>query len=176
MSEQPLSGQGGLAVGYQKSVSRATDDKLGGRVKKVFRSAVAMCAAALLIVAGANMANAASASGTVSYFGPYGGYNYKDYSTIYTGTSAQALTNIKKDGNGDVPSGYMGIRSRLFKSDGTLCKSSTVWYGGGSGLEDGTVPPSCGVGSYYSDGWTYAWTGSSYYEHNTKRSPNLTLS
>ena len=148
-------------------------------VKKSIALAAAAFGAGFLVVAIPSVALAVTDSkvGTVSYFGPVNGVNYKDYNKIGTSTAARAGTFVGKDGTGTLPTQYMAVNARLFKGT-TLCKQTGLVYNGvaANSLYEETSSPSCGTGTYHSDGWSYQYysTGT-YNEHNTLVSPDLVL-
>lgn len=143
-------------------------------------AAITFTTSALVGLAAVGHATIYTANGVVSYFGPVGGYNYKDYNQIEVDNPsgpARAWTFLAKNGGGSIPAGYMGARPRLFKGS-TICKqNSTATFNTASavGIGISTVPPSCGTGSYHSDGFSYQWDGNSYVEHDAKISPSLNL-
>jgi hypothetical protein len=133
----------------------------------------------LIITTPASPAVAGNASGSWGYYGPHAGYYYKNQSEVWTNTTvAWAYSTAANQSSGNVPSGYMGILARLFKSDGALCTQRGYRYNSvaANSYSVGTLQSaSCGAGSYYSHGVTQAWTGSGYQSYWTFRSPNQTI-
>jgi hypothetical protein len=132
--------------------------------------------AALILVTSAVPASAGNAAGPSGYYGPHAGYNYRNQSEIWTNTTVSwAYTIAANQASGNVPSGYMGLLARNYRSNGALCTQRGYYYNSGpaSSVSYPTLQSaSCGAGSYYSYGVTQAWTGSAYQSYFTFRSPN----
>ena len=114
------------------------------------------------------------ATGENTYYGPFSGVSYYNFSTVWTldGTGARAMTSAFKDGSGVIPVGYAGAQARLYKDD-TLYATTAMQY---NSYEVAMVQAQTdwytATGTYYSQGRSEAWHGSFYLTINAKRSPN----
>jgi hypothetical protein len=150
-----------------------------GVTLRTLRLAAIAFFAAFAITYAASAAQADSAIGTISFFGPIGGYNYEDSNRIITynpNGGAVGETTEAHSGGSNVPSGRMGVQPRLFKG-ASLCKTRSIAYNGTAAykISSPTPTPSCGVGGYHSDGFSYAWNGTGYVQHDAKISPTLNV-
>ena len=108
----------------------------------------------------------------IGYYGPINGYSYKNKGDISNDTRLWAGT-VAHSTDGNVPTGYIGVKSRLYKSD-ALCKSTDFIYNTSraAGLSNSTSGD-CGSGTYYSKGVSAAYNGNGYDTYNTFQSPNI---
>lgn len=116
---------------------------------------------------------AATASGSYRYYS-VAGVNYQSRATINnTGDVAQGYVGTTA---GNAPSGWMGVNPRSFKG-ASLCNAGSTSYNSGasSGLSRNT-PANCGAGTYFAQGSSFAWNGSSYSGYSLNRSPSLNIS
>lgn len=141
---------------------------------------VAICTlmVGILIAMSATLVFAASVSSPYGYYGPILGYSYKNQAKAYTGTGDLAgvwayACVYSEDGN--VPTGYMGARARLYNSSGSLVKSSS-WVYNDEPLSGMSIPTDIykTKGTYYSKGLTAAYNGDGYTTYYTFQSPNIT--
>lgn len=78
-------------------------------------------------------------------------------------------------GQGNVPTGWIGVRTRLYNSSGDLKASKGYEYSSSPcvGMSLLTQPPYSGAhDAYYSYGLTRAWNGYGYSTYGSFRSPN----
>lgn len=116
-------------------------------------------------IAVALTANPASAATKISWVGPTppgeGGQIYLTTSTI-NNSPLEASSRIYTSFGTSVPSGYMGVQARLFKS-GVLCQMTDYVYNAGTTNQQTTNTwGHCGSGSYNSHGFVKYWTGDGY--------------
>lgn len=148
--------------------------------KKLLASFVAGCSIATISI------TAFAASTQTGTIGSYScnGYNYMNFNTISTAKNsygekyASGMTCVMNKDNKSLPAGYAGAYSRLYASDGTLVDASSSWMynpanSGGIGAEEAKYYPSSNNESFYSQGSTKAWNGSSYYTYSTYATPCL---
>lgn len=146
-------------------------------VKKIVPSILTVGVVAGLIT---GVVFAASATSNSKNIGPVNGYSYTTVAEVRspTGVYIDANTSMVKQTSGTVPSGYMGVKARLYKST-TLCKASDPTYNNSavSGI-NGNVElgfSGCGSGNYNSKGVAYAYNGNGYTSYDTNVSPNISF-
>ncbi|WP_436739406.1 ATP-dependent Lon protease [Streptomyces sp. BBFR102] len=127
-----------------------------------------------LLAAFTPQAAAATAHSPWGYYGPVKGIKYKNRATIANSSRLYASTTAAKDGNGNVPAGYLGALARLYKGN-TLCASNGYSYTSGpaNSLSVPTLGKGCGAGTYHSYGVTKAYNGNGYNAVYTLKSPSL---
>ncbi|MCR4430337.1 MAG: hypothetical protein NUV45_04870 [Tepidanaerobacteraceae bacterium] len=104
------------------------------------------------------------------------GYTYKYRADAYTdGTYVAGGTTVSCNG-GNVPTGYMGIKARLYNSDGDL-KVSSRWVYNDEELAGFNVwtDEYTTSGDYYSWGQVKLYNGDGYNTYTTYKSPIVTL-
>lgn len=118
---------------------------------------------------------AAYAESPWGYYGPHLGYLYKNQARVSDDVRLYAGTGVYNQDTGNVPTGYMGVKSQLFKSD-ELYRYTDMWYndspsaGLGNSTLSGYDDPS---GTYYSKGITAAYNGNGYTNYYTFQSPSI---
>lgn len=136
---------------------------------------IAMTAAALL--AYAPSAYASTAYSPYGYYGPFLGYEYYNQSYVsndYGQLVARSSANVYSGGNGEAPTGYMGVLPRLFKGSALCAQPSNYSYNPSPAVGyDVPVYAYCGSGSYSSYGVTKAYNGNGYNAYFTFQSPNI---
>lgn len=133
-------------------------------VQRIATGASVVALSAVLLSSG--VANADTRTGWVGSTGPVGGNLLLHTSTI-SNTPLFADTRVYTAFGNTVPSGTMGVRSRLFTS-GALCVIKPYKFNAApaSSLNDPTSGD-CGPGFYNSHGFVRAWNGSDYQEFIT---------
>lgn len=103
---------------------------------------------------------AGTARSEVKSVGSVNGYNYENYSTVYTNESgfndAHSSTTVRTAGGATVPAGYMGVRTELIKG-GVSCHIAGPRYTDGR-TNTFTLyyfDTDCGTGSYQALGNSY---------------------
>jgi len=130
--------------------------------------------AGLTFVLSVAPAFAAAASSGYGYYGPIGGYYYKNRADVdNTYGYIRAGTYDTTQNGGSVPAGYMGALARLYKG-GALCSQYGYNYNGStsSGIETYSST-GCGSGVYYSYGATANYNGNGYNYTYTFQSPSI---
>jgi hypothetical protein len=123
----------------------------------------------------ASLAAAGDAWGSYGYYGPQSGVNYANINQIWTTqTTISAYTYVSAGPSPIASNGFIGVRPRLFKSNGALCydwgsyfynSGQTAWFGA-------QVSSHCGNAACYAHGYTQAWHGTGYYTYGSFKSPN----
>lgn len=136
---------------------------------------VAFCSfmVGILFALSAAVALAATATGPYMYYSEYG-YNYKARNSVSNDYGVVANTSVYSDGSGNIPTGYMGVKARLFEND-SLYMSSNWYYNpspyAGIGINTEAATSS---GIYSSWGYTRAYDGGGgYTTYAPSRSPNI---
>jgi len=131
-----------------------------------------------IVIAG--IANSTSFRYTVS------GREYFNTSTIITtDNTAQARSTVGAHDFRTVSNGHMGVRARMYNASNNALVRETAWLYNSTAvaqMSEGTttlvhvpiITPIKG-NSYYSQGMSAGWNGSSYTTHNTNRSPSQTV-
>jgi hypothetical protein len=97
-------------------------------VRKQLRLFVSTFIVGILIGASSMVALAAYGESNYGYYGPVGGYSYKNQATINSsGSSVTASTIVSETGLNNVPANYMGVQPRIFQN-GTFCASYPMNY------------------------------------------------
>lgn len=121
-------------------------------------------------------ASAADVYGDWKHYGPHGGYDYKNRSYMKD-LFDQGRSIVKAKNNASPPAGWMGVKARVFKSNGVLCNARDWSYNSSNRTVSIDTPASadCGSGNYYSKGKTRAWRPNfnDYKTYSCYRSPNL---
>jgi len=145
-------------------------------VKKHLRSVASTFIIGIMFGAFANVVLAATATSNELEYGPINGFIYKNNSTVssdWTPDEVASQTHVNNKNGGEVPTGYMGAQTDLYKTTG-LCSASDVYYNPLSTVGYGVIIyANCGSGTYYSKGTTYAYNGNGYNSYNTYQSPNI---
>lgn len=117
---------------------------------------VAACAfiVGILFALSATVVFAATATSPWGYYGPFLDYYYKNQASVTSDypPGVYAITKAAQDGTSNVPTGYMGVKARLYKSDALV--ASTDWrYNSvpANEIQTGTQNIT-GSGTYYSKG------------------------
>lgn len=119
-------------------------------------------------------AYAASAYSPWGYYGPYLGYSYQNRASILTYTdSASAYTDVQNQTSGNVPTGYMGLKARMYNSSNSLVSQSDYSYNSQPLYSMARSTSTTSHGTYYSKGLTQAYNGNGYVEYTTFASPSL---
>ena len=134
--------------------------------------------AAFTIGASSGAAFAGNAYSSLKYF-TSASRSYYNQAGIHTDHAnnhhAHASTRIQHR-NGNLPAGYIGAQPVGRNSSGSVICTGTWRYTGGTASGMSTV--GCNNNNthstYSSGGSTRTWTGSSYYQNATLRSPNQT--
>lgn len=106
-------------------------------------------------------------------------HSYEFYSSLETGKTgsnkyAKGYAHIQAEQN--LPGGYMGIKSMLYNSSGTLITNSTTdWSASNVGAMTSSITYSgfSGTPTVYAQGLCYIWDGTGYIGYSTYKTPNL---
>jgi hypothetical protein len=120
---------------------------------------------------------AATATSNPGYYGPINCYSYVNSATVTNDNTLYASARVNNQALGNIPTGYMSVKARLYKST-TLCAASDPFYNPSpaNGISANTAigGPDCGAGTYNSKGLTEAYNGNGYDLYSTFVSPNIT--
>lgn len=143
--------------------------------KKNIKIGIIVFMISILLGTSVTVVYAAYASSNNRYYGPINGYEYYNCAIVYD--DASATTWVLLDQTGQVPTGYMGARARLYTSDGTL-REDSGWTYSDEPLAGWYVDTDTQIwsGTYYSQGYSAAYNGNGYNTYSTYRSPNITKS
>ncbi|EEO34193.2 hypothetical protein MBAG_03145 [Coprobacillus sp. D7] len=117
---------------------------------------------------------AADADGSVKYVTVYG-HRYSYNSSVYNdSTETWGYGRTSETNSNNVPTGYMGINARLYKSSGTLVKSSGWKYNtkplGGLSVNSGSTTTK---GTYYAKSQMQFYNGNGYNTYTSNATPNI---
>lgn len=147
---------------------------------RYLRPALVGAVVGIIVGAGIPVALAGTASGSWGYYGPTGGYTYRNQNTIYTKSSGSPLgawamtyAETSPSGQGNVPTGWIGVLARMYNSSDALIRSNGYRYNDQpvAGMSTLTSPYTGAHSAYKSWGLTRAWNGSSYYTYGSFQSP-----
>ncbi|PWW01197.1 hypothetical protein DFQ01_11087 [Paenibacillus cellulosilyticus] len=120
------------------------------------------------------IAMAGTATSNTGYYGPINGYSYSNFAKVSTDTYLYGQTRVDNQASGSIPSGYMGAKARLYKSD-VLCYETDLYYSNsassGIGVSTQSYSTGCGSGTYSSKGISAAYNGNGYDLYNTFVTP-----
>ena len=103
------------------------------------------------------------------------GYNYQNYSTIYTDTTSAWGYTAMQSLSGNTPAGYMRIISKLYNGSGTvLMQNMSINNGPASGFSVSSGYYN-GSGEYYARGKTEGWSGTTYAGYYSLPSQHLNV-
>jgi hypothetical protein len=168
---------------HERVTTKSREDKRPkGASRKWRRMAVVGAAgflAAFVVGLTGQTASAGFVNSATGYYGPVFGYNYTNYATIYTLTSGagQAIAYTAAGPTGaTAPSGYVGVKGRLWTSGNTLACQGAVNYSS-QPLTAGSywTANSCtkvSHGAWHSNGLSYAFNGSGYDPYTTFNTVN----
>lgn len=75
----------------------------------------------ILISINAAVAYAATAYGNWGYYGPVNGYSYQNQSSINNDYAQLSTTTlVQNQASGNIPAGYMGVKTQLYNSNNQL--------------------------------------------------------
>jgi len=122
-------------------------------------------------------------------YGSYGyytcnGYSYKNRNSISTGVDisntkyASGMTYVEiNESSRNIPAGYAGVYTRVYNSNSALVADSGNWNYTSSGTAglgiSARLNNAKANDSYYCQGSTRAWNGTSYYTYSTFATPSL---
>ncbi|MEC0226760.1 hypothetical protein [Paenibacillus alba] len=126
----------------------------------------------------ASVAFAASATGTGTVY-KVDTTTYSNYAEVYNSTSSfypndvVAQGNLSVSGNSNLPTGYLGIKTELYKA-GSLCDYHDWYYNASqaSGMQT-SAQDNCGAGYYTAKGQTAAYSSGEYVKYDIISTPNI---
>lgn len=145
----------------------------GGGTKRTLRGMATMLALSVAItIAGAMPAFAGLATGNFSTF-TCGSYGYRNRASVQTASyGAIAGTTIGSYASVSRPTGWYGVKARLYNSSDVIRAQTDTVYSGSACWGMSVWTSAYAVrGNYYSYGISQSWTGSGYHSHATYKSP-----
>ena len=145
-------------------------------LKKYFRFLFSTFVVGALLGSVMSVAFAATATSSPKSYGPILGYSYVSSATISNDTNLYGLARVERSTTATVPTGYMGVKARVYKSTGICLESGTSYNSSatnGQGVTTTIGAPDCGSGTYYGKGQTEAYNGNGYDVYNTNQTPNI---
>ncbi|TXK72371.1 hypothetical protein [Paenibacillus sp. N3.4] len=126
----------------------------------------------------ASVAFAASATGSLTVY-KVDSTTYSNYAEVHNSESSfypndvVAQGNLSVSGNSNVPTGYIGVKTELYRA-GTLCKVHDWYYNASEagGLQTSSQD-NCGAGNYTAKGQTAAYSFGEYVKYNILSSPAI---
>lgn len=122
-----------------------------------------------------------SSSGSNGYYSA-NGISYYNYNTVSTGLNnynekfATAMINVHRNPTANIPAGWAATCPILYNSAGQIVKQGDWTYSSSGTSGMGTMVMltfTSGSPSYYAEGITRAWNGSSYWTFGSFKSPSL---
>lgn len=155
-----------------KDVAATAVTKVSAR-RWTVRASTAALLASFLVSFGVTASNAGTANSSLGYYSA-SGYNYSNQAIVVTSSGyAEARTKVSVTSGSCAPSGYIGLRARLFTSGGSLNRESQNRYTSSCTMGyDSPIGAGGLYGTWYSYGVSFAWNGSSYNAVYTYKSPN----
>lgn len=142
-------------------------------MKKILALILAFVISAMICVPAFAIESAYSASSTVTV----NGYTYTYYSYIERWNDELLSARVHASANTSVPIGYIGVRARMYNSNGALEKTGDWLYSDMVlvGLDTSVYVAVDPDVYYYSKGQVRFYTGNGYSTYSANASPNMIL-